>query len=118
MRRELVDTKREREAAEADYERMGWEVVGRSTGRTVVERGRRGSWGWHILYFLLVPIVGNLIYSAYRRYDRPKQIVIRTHGGPRRTRPAPASRTWSRRTPPLSPTRTGDILPPVGVVKR
>ena len=81
MRRELVDTKREREAAEADYERMGWEVVGRSTGRTVVERGRRGSWGWHILYFLLVPIVGNLIYSAYRRYDRPEQIVIRTHGG-------------------------------------
>jgi len=77
MRRELVETKREREAAESDYERMGWEVVDRSPGRSIVERGRRGSWGWHILYLFLVPIVGNLIYSAYRRYDRPEQIVIR-----------------------------------------
>ena len=80
MRRELVDTERERKAAESDYERMGWEV-NRSAGRTVAERGFRGSWVWHILYFLLAPIYGNLIYSAYRRYDRPEQIVIRTRGG-------------------------------------
>lgn len=80
MRRELVDTKREREAAESDYERMGWEVVDRSAGRSVVERGWRGSWGLHLFFFLLAPVYGNMVYSAYRRYDRPEQIVIRTRG--------------------------------------
>jgi hypothetical protein len=80
MRRELVDTKHELQGAEADYELMGWEVIDRSAGRIVVERGRRGSWGWHLLYLLILPILGNLIYSAYRRYDRPEQIVIRIRG--------------------------------------
>jgi hypothetical protein len=36
MSRELVDTKRELEAAKNDYTRIGWDVV---------ERGLRGSWG-------------------------------------------------------------------------
>lgn len=78
--RELVDSKDELEAAENDYERMGWEVTDRTTGRSVVERGLRGSWWWHVLYLFLAPIAGNLIYSAYRRYDRPEQVVIRVRG--------------------------------------
>jgi hypothetical protein len=37
--------------------------------------------GGHILYFLCAPVYGNLIYSAYRRYDRPEQTVIRVREG-------------------------------------
>ena len=81
--RELVDSKDELEAAATDYERMGWEVTDRTGGRLVVERGWRGSWGMHILYFLLAPVYGNLVYSAYRRFDRPEQVVIRVRGGGR-----------------------------------
>jgi hypothetical protein len=80
MRRELVDTKRELQGAESDYEQMGWEVVDRSPGRIVVERGRRGSWPWHLLYFAILPVYGNLLYSAYRRYNRPQRLVIRIRG--------------------------------------
>jgi len=80
MRRELVDSKNELEAAELDYQHMGWDVVERSPGRTTVERGWRGAWGWHLLFLILVPIAGNLCYSAYRRYNRPEQIVIRVRG--------------------------------------
>lgn len=80
MRRELVDTKRELQGAESDYEQMGWNVIDRSPGRIVVERGRRGSWAWHLLYFIALPVYGNLLYSAYRRYDRPQRLVIRIRG--------------------------------------
>ena len=80
MHRESVDSKRELQGAETDYERMGWDVVDRASGRIVVERGLRGSWMWHILFLLLVPIIGNLCYSAYRRYDRPEQVVIWIEG--------------------------------------
>jgi hypothetical protein len=78
--RELVDSKDELKAAASDYERMGWEVTDRTAGRIVVERGLRGSWVWHLLYFIAAPIYGNLVYSAYRRYDRPEQVVIRVRG--------------------------------------
>ena len=75
--RELVESENQLKAATADYERMGWEVVDQTAGRVVVKRGLRGSWLPHILYFLLAPIYGNLIYSAFRRYDRPEHVVIR-----------------------------------------
>lgn len=78
--RELVDSTPELDAAEADYERMGWEVIDRTPERAVVERGFRGSWLWHLLFFLLIPILANLCYSAYRRYNRPEQVVIRVRG--------------------------------------
>lgn len=78
--RELVETKQQLEAAESDYERMGFDAVDRAPGRTVMRRGLRGSWLPHILYLFLVPIVGNLVYSAFRRYDRPERVVIRIRG--------------------------------------
>jgi hypothetical protein len=75
--RELVDTKAQLEAAESDYERMGFDAVERNAGRTVMKRGLRGTWLPHILYFFFAPVYGNLIYSAFRRYDRPERVVIR-----------------------------------------
>ena len=80
MRRELVDTESELEAAVSDYERMGWEVAERSRERVVLSRGLRGSWLWHLLFLVLIPIVANLCYSAYRRYNRPEGVVIRRRG--------------------------------------
>lgn len=80
MRRELVDTKHALAAAEQDYLRMGWDVIDRTPGQVTVERGRRGAWGWHLLFLILVPLVGNLCYSAYRRYNRPEQMVVRIRG--------------------------------------
>lgn len=82
--RDVVDTDHERDLAVSDYRQMGWEVDAEGENRTVLRRGHRGSWGWHILFFLLAPIVGNLCYSAYRRFDRPEKIVVRirdTHRG-------------------------------------
>lgn len=80
MRRELVDTKHALAAAEQDYLRMGWDVIDRTPGQVTVERGRRGAWGWHLLFLILVPLVGNQCYSAYRRYNRPEQMVVRIRG--------------------------------------
>lgn len=75
--REVVDTKTEFEQAVFDYETAGWETVEQSQGRAVLERGLRGSWAWHILFLFIAPIYGNLLYSAYRCYDRPEQFVVR-----------------------------------------
>lgn len=78
--RELVDTNRELEAAIMDYQQLGFEVTEREQGRAVLKRGLRGGWGWHILYFLLAPIYGNVVYSAYRRFDRPERVIVRVRG--------------------------------------
>jgi len=75
--REVVDTEQEYEQAVFDYETAGWEVVEQAQGRAVLERGLRGTWVWHLLFFVAAPIYGNLIYSAYRRYDRPERFVVR-----------------------------------------
>lgn len=82
--REIVETKQELEAAESDYEQMGWEVTARALGRTVVKQGTRGDWRWHILLVILAPLYGNLVYAAYRRYNRPKYVVIRIQGAAER----------------------------------
>lgn len=78
--RDAVDTQREYANAVNDYERMGWEIDARESGRTVLQRGLRGGWLWHLLFFLIVPIIGNLCYSAFRRYDRPEYVVVRLRG--------------------------------------
>ena len=75
--REVVETEQEFKQAQFDYETAGWEVVEKAQGRAVLERDLRGTWIWHLLYFFLAPVYGNLVYSAYRRYDRPERIVIR-----------------------------------------
>lgn len=75
--REVLETEQEFKQALFDYETAGWEVVDKAQGRAVLERGLRGTWIWHFLYFFLAPVYGNLVYSAYRRYDRPERIVIR-----------------------------------------
>ena len=80
MRRELVDTESELEAAVSDYERMGADLADRSRNRAVVSRGARGAWVWHLAFLITVPIVGNVIYSAYRRFGRPEEVVIRIRG--------------------------------------
>lgn len=82
--RDVVDTEEEHNNAVSDYERMGWEIDAREENRTVLRRGLRGSWLWHLLFFLLAPIVGNLCYSAYRRFDRPEKTVVRVRDGARR----------------------------------
>ena len=79
--REVVETKQELENAVGDYETAGWEAVEQTDNRAVMERGLRGSAVWHILYFFLAPLYGNLVYSAYRRYDRPETCVIRVQAG-------------------------------------
>lgn len=78
--RDVVDTEEEHNTAVSDYERMGWEIDAREEGRTVLRRGFRGGWGWHLLFFVLLPVFGNLGYSAFRRYDRPAYVVVRTRG--------------------------------------
>jgi hypothetical protein len=78
--RELVETQHELNAARADYERMEWEIVEAGDRRIVAERGLRGSWWWHLLFFVIIPIGANLAYSAYRRYDRPERRIVRLAG--------------------------------------
>lgn len=65
--------------AVSDYvEGEGWEIIEKEDGRTILELGLRGSWFWHLLWFILLPILGNIIYSLWRRTDdRPKRKVIR-----------------------------------------
>ena len=75
--REVVDTEQEFKQAIFDYETVGWETVEQAQGRAVLERGLRGTWIWHVLYFIMAPIYGNVVYSAYRRYDRPEKLVVR-----------------------------------------
>ncbi|MFD1600314.1 hypothetical protein [Halobellus rarus] len=75
--REIVDTEEDRQRAVEDYEAIGWEVEDETADRTVLKRGFRGGWIEHVLYFLLAPIYGNLVYSAYRRFDRPKRHIVR-----------------------------------------
>lgn len=75
--REVVDTEQEFKQTVFDYETAGWETVEQAQGRAVLERGLRGSWIWHVLYFIMAPIYGNAVYSAYRRYDRPEKLVVR-----------------------------------------
>jgi len=79
--REIVESEHEYDVAINDYETMGWEVVERGDSRAVVKRDLRGSWLWHLLYFLTVPVIGNMVYSAYRRYDRPERRIIRLRTG-------------------------------------
>lgn len=78
--REVVDTERGFEQAVFDYETAGWDVEEKNQGRAVLNRGYRGGWGWHLLFLVLIPIGGNLAYSAYRRFDRPERAVIRLKG--------------------------------------
>jgi hypothetical protein len=59
---------------------MGWEIVEDGDRRIVAERGLRGSWWWHLLFLLIIPIGANLAYSAYRRYDRPERCIVRWVG--------------------------------------
>jgi hypothetical protein len=82
--RDVVDTDHERDLAVSDYERMGWEIDTEGENRTVLKRGFRGSWWWHLLFLILAPIVGNLCYSAYRRFDRPEKTVVRVRDGARK----------------------------------
>lgn len=79
--REVVETADEIEAAVQDYEEMDWEVYDRTLDRVVFRRGLRGRFLWHFFYFLLAPVVGNLIYSAFRRFNRPRYTVVRVRGG-------------------------------------
>lgn len=78
--RDVVDTEEEHNNAVSDYERMGWEIDAREENRTVLRRWLRGSWLWHILFFFMAPVFGNVCYSAFRRYDRPAYVVVRTRG--------------------------------------
>ena len=75
--REVVETERDFDQALFDYETAGWETIEKAQGRAVMERDLRGTWIWHLLYFFLAPVYGNLVYSAFRRYNRPERIVIR-----------------------------------------
>ena len=75
--REIVDSKVEFEQAIFDYETTGWEVVERNPGRAVLKKGLRGEWIIHILLLFLLPIVGNIFFSAYRNFDRPQKLVVR-----------------------------------------
>lgn len=74
---QLVETERELDQTITDYQTEGWDVEKREAGRVVFERGLRGRWAWHLLYLILLPIIGNLCYSAYRRYGRPEREVVR-----------------------------------------
>lgn len=74
--REIVYSEREFEQAIFDYETMGWAVTQRQEGRAVLERGLRSDWLWHLPFFILAPIYGNIVFSGYRRFDRPEQVVI------------------------------------------
>jgi len=78
--REIVDNQTELEQSMFDYETAGWEVEEKSRGRVVMKRGLRGGFLEHFLFFFLAPIYGNLVYSAYRRFDRPERIVLRVQG--------------------------------------
>ena len=75
--REVVDTEQEFKQAVFDYETAGWETVEQAQGRAVLERGLRGTWIWHLLYFFFLPVYGNMVYSGYRRYGRPERLIIR-----------------------------------------
>lgn len=86
--REVVETADELEAAIEDYEEMGWKVYDRTPGRVVFRRGKRGNVFWHLPYLLLAPVVGNLTYSAFRRYNRPRYTVVRVRGGVEEEPPA------------------------------
>mgnify|MGYP000421626364 CR=1 FL=1 len=79
--RTVVETTREFDQAISDYQAIGWEVDQRGADRAILKRGFRGSWLWHLLFLFLVPIVGNLCYSAYRRYNRPAWRVVRLRDG-------------------------------------
>ncbi len=79
--REVVGTTDELEAAVQDYEEMGWDVYDRTSGRVVFRRGLRGNFFWHFLYLIPAPVFGNLAYSAFRRFNRPRYTVVRVRGG-------------------------------------
>jgi hypothetical protein len=79
--REVVETVDELDAAVEDYEEMGWEVDERTSGRVVFRWGLRGNFFWHLLYFIPAPVFGNLAYSAFRRFNRPRYTVVRVRGG-------------------------------------
>jgi len=86
--REVVETADELEAAIEDYEEMNWKVYERTPGRVVFRRGKRGNVFWHLPYLLLAPVVGNLTYSAFRRFNRPRYTVVRVRGGVEEEPPA------------------------------
>lgn len=75
--RKVVESEQEFEQALFDYQTAGWETAEKAEGRAVLERGLRGSWLWHLLYFFFAPVYGNMLYSAYRRYNRPEKLVVR-----------------------------------------
>lgn len=78
--REIVDSQKELEQAVFDYKQAGWEVDQEAEGRAIMKRGLRGGFLEHFLFFILLPIYGNLVYSAYRRYNRPEKLVFRVKG--------------------------------------
>lgn len=75
--RDVVDTEQEFKQAVFDYETAGWEVVEQNQGRAVLQRGLRGSWIWHIPLLIFTLGYGNLLYLAYRWFDRPEKLVVR-----------------------------------------
>ena len=78
--RELVDTRHELEAAVSDYQRLGFDIMESNPGRAVLRRGYRGSALWHLLFFAVAPFYGNLVYAAFRRFDRPERVIVRVRG--------------------------------------
>lgn len=76
--REVANTQEEFNELINDYKSLDWKLVEEKDDKAVLKLGLRGIWGFHIVMFLLLPIVGNIIFSLYRRMgDRPKKCVIR-----------------------------------------
>jgi len=74
MRRE-VDSEKKKDKLIQDYQTQGYKVKDETSDRVVMNKGLKGDWWWHIIIFLLFPILGNLVYSMWRRTGDDNVII-------------------------------------------
>lgn len=76
--RKVAKTEEEFNQLIDDYESQNWKIVEETSEKAVLKKKLRGAWIWHILWFILIPILGNILYMIYRRTgDGGEKGVIR-----------------------------------------